>query len=168
MKTLAITALSIALTGCLSSATRLERVAPQLADGVDCTASDLRGQLRVGTVTGGKEQNPFIPPQVTNADFASVLGTGLATAGLFGSASPVDVEIFHTNEGFESRLKATYTFQHPAQGPIKFSTYAVFKATSDDAYTGVNKLRHANEKVLASNVSKFITHVCRGQFQPSP
>ena len=157
----------VLLIGCASPATQQSMsVAPQ--DLPSKSNPNLRGQMIVGNVTGGKETNPMWTSQVDAQSFKGALDKSVAMAGY----KAVDAGVAkyridaHLNDlgqpmfGFTFDVVSTVLYTVTFDGkPNQFPITATGTATVSDAFAGVERLRIANERSIKENLKQFLQRV---------
>jgi hypothetical protein len=165
---LLITSVVVAmLVGCASPATQ-QSMSVALQDLPSRTNPALKGQMSVGSVTGGKETNPMWTSQVDAQTFKGALDKSVAMAGYkAGDASAAKYRVdAHLNElsqpmfGLTFDVVSTVLYTVTFDGkPKQFPVTATGTATGSDAFVGVERLRIANERSIKENLKQFLQKI---------
>lgn len=168
--TLAASVLALAvLAGCASPAN------PQNMSVRAAEATDLRSRtpawsqsaLAVKDVTGGRETNPAWTSQVSSNDFRTALEDSLRAVGMW-SAQPqakylVQAHLAKLDQpfgGFNMTVTATVDYEliDKASGKtvLKRTLTLPYTAAMGDAFSGVERLRLANEGAIRTSVTEFV------------
>lgn len=115
-------------------------------------------------VSGGSTTNPLWTAQVSNADFKTALEASLDAAGYLGSSGPpitVDaalVELKQPLMGLDMSVTSEVRYIVTRDGHALFNEIvaATGTATLSEAFSGVERLKKANEKSIKENISEFL------------
>lgn len=160
---LAVSVALLALGGCATSA-RTEAMTVQPAD-IGMANARLKGSLKMGSVTGGKETNPLWTSQVDDAGFRKALEESLAGSGyLAAPGTPhryeVSAELVSLDQpvfGLTYDVKSKVNYRLAGQGADKsYPIEATGTATTSDSMLGVERLRIANERSILENIKAFL------------
>lgn len=161
---------AVVLTGCASSAMQ-QSMSIGIQDMPSKLNSELKGQVNVRNVGGGKDTNPLWTSQVDNQGFKGALEQSLAAAG-YRSQKPTDAKyqvdavlqnLDQPMFGFSFDVKSTVLYTVSVEGVQKlFPITAVGTATTSDAFVGLERLRIANERSIKENIKQFIQNISIG------
>lgn len=154
------------LGGCASPASHLA-MSPsvnELPQGA--SASHMKGLVAIRHVTGGKDTNPLWTSQVDASEFKLALQNSLASSGM-AATNPsaakylVDADLKALNQpvfglNFDVESTVQYTVESAGLGK-DVNVKAVGTASVSDAFSGVERLRIANERSIKENIKTFLT-----------
>ena len=131
--------------------------------------SPLKQSVQVSNVSGGQNTNPLWTSEVGNSEFQQALQQSLSRQGMVAAASAryrLDATLMEVKQpifGFSYTVTSTvrYTVTEIAGGRVAFdqTITADFTATVSDAFSGVERLRVANEGSIKNNLSRFLDQV---------
>jgi len=157
------------LVGCAAPA-RVDQmqVSTSPAARIAAGTSELRENVVVRDVTGGKETNPMWISNVSSGDFERALEASLKDAGLWApnrQASKYQL-IVHLEKldqpfgGFDMTVTANvrYSLVERASNKTVFERTLVtpYTAKLGDAFLGVERMKLANEGAVRSNIQQLI------------
>lgn len=175
MKKIALTALiavAAALTGCASPA-RIEQMTAHTTPEARVVKTVMSGNIAVKDVSGGKETNPMWKSNVGNSEFEQALEESLREAGMLASGKQMGKyqlvahmeAIDQPFAGFSMTVTATvnYVLVERATGKEVFSRRVAlpFTAGMGAAFSGVERLRLANEGAVRVNIANIIDEIRR-------
>ncbi len=160
------------VTGCASPA-RVDQMAVSGQPAQRVSATPLRNNVAISDVTGGKETNPMWMSNVGSSEFSMALEESLRNVGLlapnrqagrftltahlkgldqpmFGLDMTVTASV---NYVLVERLNGKEIFQRTMSVP--------YTAKMGDAFSGVERLKLANEGAIRSNISQLIDELFR-------
>lgn len=154
------------LTGCATSATPQ---AMTIKPGTTATVNPkLKGALKLGDITGGKETSPLWKSEVDNAGFKKALQDSLAISGYL-AADPAQAkyavsanltELDQPMFGFTFDVKSNVTYQLTGPGVSRsYPVKTTGTATVSDAFVAVERLRLSNERSILENIKEFINQL---------
>lgn len=134
--------------------------------------SPLKGQVVVGSVTGGSETNPLMASQVDNPGFQGALTASLGKVGLkgpdTGARYTLDANLLSLAQpmmGFDMTVTSTvlYRLTDTQTKTVAFEQHVVtpFTATFGDATIGVERLKMANEGSIRRNIETALSDMLR-------
>jgi len=169
---LSAVAVAALLSGCATPASEEGMTAAVAPVAMQAIPQELRGQVAVKDVIGGKETNPLWASNVGSEGFRNALTASLKKSGLAGSdqASRYIVAASIQNVaqplmGFNMTVTMTVDYQL-----IERSTNTVawkqtitrpYTATVGEAFLGSERLRVANEGAARTNIATFIELLAR-------
>ncbi len=166
IKLLSIIVFSIFLTGCATGA-RIENMV--YSDSSNKTyAPELKQQVSVNEVRGGKETNPMWKSQISNESFTFALKRSLETQGLYANEGKyiltvdiidVDQPLFGPDMTVTTHIKYELTDRQSNSILFKKMILASYTATMTDAIIGEERLRLANEGSGKENIKKFLSEL---------
>lgn len=130
--------------------------------------SPFRYNLAVTAVSGGEETNPLWTSEIGNAQFANALKQSLRTSKLSTdapqnsrfevSANLIKVEQPKSGKDMTVTTHATYRVTERRTGKTWFhmTIQTPYTATFDRAFSGVARLKLANEGAVRVNITTFI------------
>lgn len=128
----------------------------------------LKGAIKLGEITGGKETNPMWTSQVDTAGFRKALEDSLANSGYL-AADPAKAthavsaklaELDQPLMGFTLNVKSNVAYQLTGPGVSKtYPVNAVGSATVSDAFAAVERLRLSNERSILENIREFLNQL---------
>lgn len=157
----------VILTGCASPAMQ-QSMSIGIQDIPSKLNSDLKGQVNVRNIGGGKETNPLLASQVNNQAFKGALEQSLIAVGYKSQKTAdakyqVDAVLQNLDQpmfGFTFDVKSTVLYTVSTEGVQKiFPVTAVGTATTSDAFAGIERLRIANERSIKENIKQFIQNI---------
>jgi hypothetical protein len=129
----------------------------------------LKGQISLGTVTGGKDTNPMWTSQVDNENFKKALGDSLAIAGYQPAAGQagkyrLSAELQELDQPiigltFDVKSNIVYKLESTDSGASfnrSIPINATGTATTSDAFVAVERLRIANERSILENIKALL------------
>lgn len=156
------------LTGCATSATpQAMTVKPGTTAAVN---PKLKGALKLGDITGGKETSPMWKSQVDNAGFTKALQDSLAISGYLATdpaqakyvVSANLAELDQPLMGFTFDVKSNVVYQLTGPGVLRsYPVKATGTATVSDAFAAVERLRLSNERSILENIKEFINQLAK-------
>lgn len=160
------TVLVLQLAGCATSASPQ---AMTVKAGTTAPANaKLKGAIKLGEVTGGKETNPMWTSQVDAAGFRKALEDSLSVSGYL-AADPAKAthavsaklaELDQPLMGFTLDVKSNVAYQLTGPGVSKtYPINAVGSATVSDAFVAVERLRISNERSILENIRQFLSQL---------
>jgi uncharacterized lipoprotein YajG len=163
-----VMATTLNLSGCATPATsQAMTVQPATTAPVNPI---LKGSIKLGEVTGGKDTNPMWTSQVDNASFKKALNDSLAISGYLASGpekakyevtanlAELDQPLF----GLTFDVRSNVSYQLSGEGTVR--TYPVNvtgTATTSDAFIAIERLRIANERSVMENIKAFINELAK-------
>jgi hypothetical protein len=168
-KLLVMAAFSAALfTGCVAQPAQTDAMVPgDLALYGAAPPQALAQAVEMGIVSGGRPTNPLWMSQVGDEEFRAALERSLAMAGLLAPRAEdahyrLDTHLVGLAQpaiGFDATVTSTidYRLTPLAEGKA-FHTVVIepYTATVSDAFSGVERLRVANEGSIRKNITRFI------------
>lgn len=158
------------LTGCASPA-RVEQMVAKTPPAQRIASTPMRSNIAVRDVSGGKETNPMWVSNVGNSEFEQALEASLREAGLLSGGKQLGkyTLVAHMEKvdqpfaGLDMTVTVTvnYILIERASGKeVMNKRIAVpFTATFSDAFSGVERLRVANEGAIRMNIGKLIESI---------
>lgn len=159
----------IPVAGCVPFAqpARPEQMTAYQHDVAATIPDALRNQVALGNVTGGEPTNPLWTSEIDNPEFRAALEGSLRSYGFLAtgeaSAFKLDADLVGVDQpvmGFDVTVTSTvsYRMSERASGNPAFVTTIVapFTATMSDAFSGVDRLRLANEGSIKENIRRFL------------
>ena len=156
-----------ALGGCASPA-RVDQMVTSGQPGQRVAQSQLRGNVAVSDVTGGKETNPMWKSSVGSDDFMQALEGSLRTVGLLAPTRQSGLysltahlqNLDQPNFGFDMTVTASVLYavvERKTGKEIFRKTIAVpYTAKMGDAFSGTERLKLANEGAIRTNITQLI------------
>lgn len=154
------------LFGCASGARMENMRLTESNDAVPSFDAKLEHQVRVGSVTGGKETNPAWISQISNDEFQQALKASLQSYGLYSDTGKyrLTAELVKVDQpllgGLNPRVTTyiNYQLEDSSSKDILFEKLitASHTATGDDTLYGVKRLRMANEGSGKENIKLLI------------
>lgn len=154
------------LTGCATSATpQAMTVKPGTTAAVN---PKLKGALKLGDITGGKETSPMWKSEVDNAGFKKALQDSLAISGYLATdpaqakyaVSANLAELDQPMFGLTFDVKSNVAYQLTGPGVSRsYPVKATGTATVSDAFVAVERLRLSNERSILENIKEFINQL---------
>jgi Lipopolysaccharide-assembly len=125
------------------------------------------------TVTGGSETSALGASKISNEDFAEAVKNSIAQSGLFAKIVPagqsdyqLEVQIVRLDQpmfgtSFTVNLEATWRLVHPEDQKVVWEKAITSSstATMSDAFSGVTRLRLANEGAARNNIQDAIAQM---------
>lgn len=166
----AIAILASILAGCAAPA-RVEQmqVDSSLATRSSIASQELKENIAIKDVTGGKDTNPMWVSNVSSSDFERALEASLRNAGLLspnrqGSKYTLVAHMLQLEQPFlgaSMTVTATvqYTLIERASGKEVFtkSLATPYTAAFSDAFLGTERLKLANEGAVRTNIQQLIS-----------
>jgi hypothetical protein len=155
----------VLLVGCATPATQ-QSMSVALQDIPAGLNEKLKGQVTVGSVTGGKETNPMWTSQVDAQSFKGALDKSIALAGYKAADSSkakfsVDANLQELNQpmfGFTFDVVSTVVYTVSGEGKKEtIPVVATGTASTSDAFVGMERLRIANERSIKENIKLFLS-----------
>jgi len=166
---LAALSAAVLLVGCASPArTDQMQVSSSLQVRTAASQSELKENIGIKDVTGGKDTNPMWVSNVSSADFERALEASLKDAGLLsgnrqGSKYTLTADMKKLDQplfGASMTVTATvkYTLVERATGKAVFERDVAvpFTAEWNAAFLGTERLKLANEGAIRSNITQLI------------
>ncbi|HEY5896641.1 MAG TPA: hypothetical protein VIV54_03695 [Burkholderiales bacterium] len=169
---LALAALAV-LSGCATPANQeamMVSVSPNVALSIP---QELRGQVEVKDVVGGRETNPMLNSNISSSAFDAALRGSLRNAGL-AAASPqagrylLSATIGNVQQpflGFDMTVTMTvdYDLIERISNKTAWKTTVTrpYTAKAGDSFLGVERLRLANEGAARTNIEAFIEELTK-------
>lgn len=128
----------------------------------------LKGAIKLGEITGGKETNPMWTSQVDTAGFRKALEDSLSVSGYLATdpakaAYAVSAKLAELDQpmmGFTLDVKSNVAYQLSGPGVSKtYPVNATGSATVSDAFVAVERLRLSNERSILENIRQFINQL---------
>lgn len=161
-------AVALNLAGCATSANpQAMTVKPGSTAAVN---PKLKGAVKLGEVTGGKETNPMWTSQVDNASFRKALQDSLAVSGYLATDPAkadyaVSANLATLDQpllGFTLDVKSNVAYQLTGPGVSRsYPVNATGSATVSDAFVAVERLRISNERSVLENIKEFINQLAK-------
>lgn len=156
------------LVGCATSATpQAMTVKPGSTAAVN---PKLKGAVKLGEVSGGKDTNPMWTSQVDNASFKKALEDSLAVSGYLANDPAkakyaVSANLAALDQplmGFTLDVKSNVAYQLTGSGVSRaYPVNATGSATVSDALAAVERLRISNERSILENIKEFINQLAK-------
>lgn len=160
---------AILLVGCAAPA-RIEQMQVNNSMEVRTAAakSELKDNVGIKDVTGGKDTNPLWVSNVSSSDFERALEASLKDAGLLsanrqGSKYTLTAHLMKLDQpfiGLSMTVTATvkYTLVDRASGKtvLERDVAVPYTAGVGDAFIGTERLKLANEGAIRSNITQLI------------
>lgn len=155
------------LSGCATSASQ-NAMSIGIVDVPAKLNPELKGNVNIRNVTGGKETNPLWISTVDNQGFKSALEQSMTAIGYMapkGSAAKyqVDATLQDLDQpafGLTFNVKSTVTYTVSSEAGEKiFPVSAVGSATTSDAFVGIERMRIANERSIRENIKIFLKSI---------
>jgi hypothetical protein len=171
MKRIVPLLLSIAAAGILSgcaSPARIDQMTATASAQQRIAPTPLRTNVAVRDVTGGQETNPLWKSNIGNSEFEQALEASLRDAGLLapGKQAGKYMLVAHLENvdqpiaGFSMTVTATvsYSLIERATGKEVFQRRVSlpYTAGATAAFSGVERLRIANEGAVRANITQLI------------
>ena len=158
-----ITAISLSIQGCASNASHSAMSLNHNDIGTQPNQK-LKSALAVRSVTGGKETNPIWTSEVDNAGFKSALSQSISVVGYGAEGRKakyfVDADLQKLDKpliGLTFDVTSTVNYKVEGEGFQKnIPITATGSASFSEAWSGVERLRIANEKSIKENIRKFL------------
>lgn len=125
----------------------------------------LMGNVRLGTIAGGKETNPLWTSQVSFSDFKQSLENSLKSLSYYAEDEDeakyiVDANLLNLSQpifgtDFTVTSNVKYKVHHESNEKAK-SIVGQGTATMGDNLIGVQRLKTANEKSIKNNITQFL------------
>jgi hypothetical protein len=163
---LAVLGMGLALQGGCATPARPEQMATQTV--VERAPAALLGKIAVGGVTGGKETNPMLFPEVGNDQLRQALTQSLQQAGYLSSepdAATITLTVGVVGVDKPSGYTVTvttlihYVLTNTEGGQRVFDelvTASCTRGLSDDL-VGMTRGRHTEECAVRNNIAAFLT-----------
>ncbi len=159
-------ALLLPLAACASGASPGAMTVPLSAETMIADGSALRQSIATGTVGGGQDTNPLWTSQVSNEAFATALRQSLGTHAMLAIGSEryrLDATLGGLRQpmaGFSMEVTSTVSYRLTAlaTGSVVFerTIEAAYTAPFNAAFSGVERLRLANEGSVKENIRQFL------------
>lgn len=129
-------------------------------------AAEIKNNVTLSSVTGGKESNPAWTYEITDGVFSSSIIQSLLNEGLYSidGKYSLSVEMLETNKpsySFDMTVATVvnYTLKEKSSGKVVLSKQvkAPYTATVADAFSGVERLKLANEGSGKKNIEQLMT-----------
>ena len=152
------------LVGCATPATQ-QSMSVSFQDLPSSPSALLKGQVSVGSVTGGKDTNPMWASQVDAPSFKGALDKSVAVVGykaLDASTAKYRIDAY-LNElsqplfGITFDVVSSVVYTVTGGGVQKqIPVTATGSASPSDAFVGIERLRIANERSIKENLKVFL------------
>lgn len=157
-------ALMLSLSACAEPASQHGMTAHPGAEELAAANPRLKKAVTVRHVSGGQETNPMWTSQVDNNGFKEALIRSLADLGYIAKEGAPKYTIDATLQsldqpviGFTFDVTAKVNYAVESNGVrTEYPITATGTATGSDAFSGVKRLRIANERAIQKNISLFI------------
>lgn len=155
---------AVILVGCASPATQ-QAMSITIQDVPTKVNPELKGQMVVRDVTGGKETNPMWTSQVDTQGFKGALDKSIAVAGYRANDTTaakykIDANLQKLDQplvGFTLDVESTVMYTVSGDGKQKqFPITATGTASTSDAFIAIERLRMANERSIKENIKLFM------------
>jgi len=166
MKKLLAALCALSLAACASASKPGAMVAELTETSILSENSNLRENVAVGDVGGGKETNPLWTSEVSSEDFAEALRQSFAAHAMLATgdgAYRLDAELVKLKQpfaGFNMTVTSIvdYTLTNVATGDVvlKETVEEAYTAKAGDAFMGVKRLQLANEGSIKGNIAQII------------
>ncbi|MBV5347521.1 hypothetical protein JZU46_04820 [bacterium] len=152
------------LAGCATPASQ-QAMSVAMQDLPASLNANLKGQVNVNNVTGGKDTNPMWTSQVDTQGFKGALDKSIAMAGYKANDSnkakySVDADLMSLNQpmfGFTFDVVSSVLYTVNGEGKQRqIPITATGTASTSDAFVGVERLRIANERSIKENIRLFL------------
>lgn len=163
-------AFATVLSGCAAPA-RIDQMTATASPQQRIAPTELRKNIAVRDVTGGKETNPMWVSNVGNSEFEQALEASLRDAGLLAAGKQAGkyTLVAHLENvdqpmgGFNMTVTATvsYSLVERATGKEVFvrRVSLPYTATLGTAFSGSERLRIANEGAVRVNITQAINEL---------
>lgn len=167
---------AVGIGGCAAPA-RVEQMSISASDVSNiATPPELRSNVAIHDVTGGKETNPMWMSNVGSAEFEQALEASLRAGGMLAPSraagkymltahlEKLDQPAFGVN--FTVTATVQYTLSERATGKDVFirKVTTPYTASFGDAVLGVERLKLANEGAIRANIAKFLEDMAKQKF----
>lgn len=171
---LLVTAVAAVLAGCATPATHEAMIVAAPPAGDIAIPDQLRGQVAVKGVQGGKETNPMWISNISSATFEAALEASLRNAGLGAPSRDAGryllaAEIKNVEQpmlGFNLTVTTTVHYdltERASNRPAWAQTITrSYTAKAGDAFLGSERLRLANEGSARANIQGLIEELAKG------
>jgi len=174
MKLALTTVVSALLLSACASPARMEHMQMSASDPahrlVRTAPQELKQQVGLHDVTGGKETNPLWFSEVSSAAFRDALEASMKSVGLYAPGALGDYRlVVHLEKldqpmiGLDMTVTATvnYTLEQRKTGRIILAKTLTtpHTATFSDAAIGVERIRLANEGAVRKNISAIVSEL---------
>jgi hypothetical protein len=158
------------LSGCAAPA-RIDQMTAAVSPQQRIVPTPLRANIAVRDVSGGKDTNPMWVSNVGNSEFEQALEASLREAGLLAAGKQAGkyTLVAHLENvdqpfgGFNMTVTATvsYSLVERATGKEVFNRRVSlpYTATLGTAFSGVERLRIANEGAVRANITQLINEL---------
>lgn len=156
------------LSGCATPATSQ---AMTVQPGATAPANPhLKGAIKLGEVSGGKDTNPLWTSQVDNAGFKKALSDSLAIGGYLAPSPEqakyeVKADLVSLDQplfGFTLDVKSSVDYRLSGTGVSRaYPVNVTGSATTSDAFVAIERLRMANERAIMENIKAFLNELAR-------
>lgn len=159
MKILLIVGLSVGFSGCAQKS-KMENMTVKNLENTQYN-SKFKSSIDILTVDGGEETNPAWTSEINNEEFKKALIASLTNAGLYSKDGKyrLTAEIIYLAQpsfGFDMTvtMSVKYTLLDFSKNRIIFTRTInkPYTATVSDAFSGVERLRLANEGSAKKNI----------------
>jgi hypothetical protein len=173
-RTLATVAVVAVLAGCASPATHEAMIVSAPPAGAIAIPEQVRGQIALKEVRGGKETNPMWISNISSSTFEAALEASLRNVGLAAPSRDAGryllaAEIKNIEQpmmGFSMTVTTTVQYDlteratnRPAWAQAITRSYT---AKAGDAFMGTERLRLANEGSAKANIQGLIEELAKG------
>lgn len=170
---MALTVVSLLLTGCASPAT-VQGMHPQSLTFQNKAPFSISVQA-----AGGEKTNPLWTSEISNKSFAQTIRESIAESGLFRSVITagdgdylLEVSIINVDKpvaGFDMtvNMAVSWKLTRVATRKIVFQDviYKSYTATMGDAFAGIKRLRLAQEGAARENIQEGLARISRVKLQ---
>lgn len=166
---ISLIASTFSLTGCAFNATT-DKMVYRPQSGVTPKRKELKNNIALSDVKGGKEINLLVTPQISNLQFKAALEESLKQANLYHQLSNeryllkstithLDQEMFGIN--LKVMLSVLYTIEDTKTNKVIYNKTILtdHTATFNDSAIAVIRLRIADEGAARKNIEQFITDI---------
>lgn len=158
---------SVFLSGCATSASQ-NAMSIGIGDVPAKLNPELKGNINIRNVSGGKETNPLWISTVDNQNFKSALEQSMTAIGYMAPKSStakyqVDATLQDLDQplfGLSFDVKSTVSYTMSGESGQKiFPVTAIGTATISDAFFGMERMRIANERSIKENIKLFLKNI---------
>jgi hypothetical protein len=152
------------LAGCATPATQ-QAMSVSLQDVTTHLNPNLKGQVVINNVIGGKDTNPMWTSQVDAQGFKGALDKSIAIAGYKANDSSqakysIDADLQKLDQpmfGLTFDVVSTVLYTVNGDGKQRqIPVTATGTASTSDAFVGIERLRIANERSIKENIKLFL------------
>lgn len=158
----------IALAACAAPAESEHMAANAPALESPFASSPFATEIAIAAVGGGEETDPMWTSEVGNGAFHEALALSLDRHGVFCPRNDLAryrlqvslVELNQPSRGFTFNVTSyvRYKLTRSADGRVLFDELvsSAGKATIEDAFVGIERLKIANERAIQQNIARFL------------